>query len=202
MNKTIKSLSLLSALFILNACTTPGILKFDQSHLNLQVEQKRIQVPSKQVKINKENFSSMFLEQKLLRLDNGSLVMYEEAETDMQYMFEPPTITTIQVVFDAVRVIPVYEKNFIFAYQLLLKDNRVLNIIVSQGYDQELQMVYGMSNRQFIKALNRLNAKIQGLPYPNAMELKNERNPLLSNWTTWKVSFYPLVVPVPRMVRF
>jgi len=200
MYKYIKSFSLLCVLFILSACSTPGMLKFDNSTLNLQVEKKRIQVPSTQVKINKENFSSLFLEQKLLRLDDGSLVMYEEAETDMQYMFEPPTITTIKVVFDAKKVIPIYEKDFIFGYQLLLKDNRVLNIIVSQGYDQELQMVYGMSNQQFLKALNRLNANIHGVPYQNAIELKNERNPLLSHWTTWKVSFYPLVVPLPRML--
>jgi len=128
--------------------------------------------------------------------------MFEEAETDMQYMFDPPTTRTISVIFDAINVLRVYEKDFIYAYQLVLKDHRVLNIIVSQGYDQELQMVYGMSTKQFVKTLHRLNANINAVPYQNAIELKNEPNPLLSKWTTWKVNFYPLVIPLRRLGRF
>ncbi|WP_309497249.1 hypothetical protein [Sulfurovum sp.] len=197
----IKRFALLSLLLLLTACSTSSTLKYENSNLNLQIEDKRIQVPSTQVKSTRENFSSLFLEQKLLRLNDGSLVMFEEAETDMQYTFNHITTRTISVVFDAIKAIKIYEKNFIYAYQLVLKDQRVLNIIVSQGYDQELQMVYGMSTKQFITALNRLNANISTVPYPNAIQLKNEPNPLLSNWTTWKVSFYPLVIPVRLMGR-
>jgi len=202
MYKNIKLLSLLIFILLLNACSTPATLQYDNTNLSLQIKEKRIQVPSTQIKINKENFSSLFLEQKLLRLDDGSLVMFESAETDMQYMFDPTTTRTISVVFDAVNVARIYEKDFIFAYQLVLKDRRVLNIIASQGYDQELQMVYGMSTKQFVKALNRLGANVKSVPYLNAIELKNEPNPLISNWTTWKVSFYPLVIPITRMGRF
>ena len=201
MYKQIKQLSLLSLLLLLNACTNPATLQYDNTNINLKIEEKRIQVPSKQIKLTKENFSILFLEQKLLRLDDGSLVMFEEAETDMQYMFDPPTTRTISVIFDAINVVRVYEKDFIYAYQLVLKDHRVLNIIVSQGYDQELQMVYGMSSKQFVKTLNRLNANINTVPYQNAIELKNEPNPLLSKWTTWKVNFYPLVIPLRRLGR-
>lgn len=197
----IKRFALLSLILLLTACSTSSTLKYDNSNLKLQIEENRIQVPSTQINSKRENFSSLFLEQKLLRLDDGSLVMFEEAETDMQYMFDPPTTRTISVVFDAIKVVKVYEKNFIYAYQLVLKDQRVLNIIVSQGYDQELQMVYGMSTKQFVKALNHLNANINAVPYLNAIELKNEPDPLLSKWTTSKVSFYPLVIPVRRMGR-
>lgn len=202
MSTYIKYSTLLLLLLLLNACSAPASLKYQDDTLNLQIAQKRLTVPSKQIKVNRENFSILFLEQKLLRLDDGSMVMYEEAETDMQYMFDPTTTRTISVVFDAKNVVKVYEKDFIFAYQLVLKDQRVLNIIVSQGYDQELQMVYGMSTKQFVKTLNRFNANINSVPYLNTIELKNEPDPLLSNWTAWKVNFYPLVIPIPRMGRF
>jgi len=202
MAKQIKRLALLSLLLLLNACSTPATLEYDDTNINLKIAQKRIQVPGTQIQSNKENFSILFLEQKLLRLEDGSLVMFEEAETDMQYMFDPTTTRTISVVFDSLKAVKVYEKDFIYAYQLVLKDYRVLNIIVSQGYDQELQMVYGMDNIQFIKILNRLNANINALPHKNAIELKNEPNPLLSRWTTWKINFYPLIVPVRRLGRF
>ena len=200
MKKFLKSSTLLFAL-LLTACSSPSILEYDNTQLNLQIEEKRLHIPGKMVKLNKENFSILFLEQKLLQLDNGTLVMYEEANTDMQYVFHPTTTTTIKTVFDAVKVARVYTKDFIFAYQLVLKDNRVLNIIASQNFDQELQMVYGMSNVQLVKALNRLGANIQGLPYQNAIELKNEQNPILSKWTTWKINSHPLVVPLRRSFR-
>lgn len=201
MYKNIKLLALLTFIFMINACGTPSLLQYDNSSLNLQIADKRIQVPSTQVKSTKENFKILFLEQKLLRLDDGSLVMYEEAETDMQYMFDPTTTRTISVVFDAAKVVKVYEKDFIYAYQIVLKDRRVLNIIVSQGFDQELQMVYGMSSKQFLTALNRLGANISTLAYLNTIELKNESVPLISKWTTSKVNFYPLVVPMRRLAR-
>lgn len=202
MIKQIKRFALVSLLLLLNACSTPGTLQYTNAKLNLKVEQKRIQVPSTQIKSNRENFSILFLEQKLLSLDDGSLVMFESAQTDMQYVFEPTTARTISVIFDATNVVKLYEKDFIYAYQLVLKDHRVLNIIVSQGYDQELQMVYGMNTKQFVKILNRLNANINAVPYMHAIKLKNEPNPLLSNWTTWKINFYPLVVPVRYFGRF
>ena len=198
----IKLLFILVILLLLNSCSTPSTLSYANEQLKIQINKKRIQVPSTQIKLTKENFSILFLEQKLLRLDDGSLVMFESAETDMQYMFDPPTTRTISVIFDAINVVRVYEKDFIYAYQLVLKDHRVLNIIVSQGYDQELQMVYGMSSKQFVKTLNRLNANINAVPYKNAIELRNEPNPLLSRWTTWKVNFYPLVIPLRRLGRF
>jgi hypothetical protein len=202
MYKHIKRFAVLPLLLLINACGTPATLQYDNTHIKLQVAEKRIQVAGKQIKVNKENFSILFLEQKLLRLKDGSLVMFEKAETDMQYMFEPTTTRSISVIFDTVNVLKVYEKDFIFAYQLLLKDQRVLNIIISQGYDQEMQMVYGMSSEQFVKTLNRLNANITSVPYKHAIELKNEPNPLISNWTTWKINFYPLVIPLPRIGRF
>jgi len=64
----IKLLFILFTLFLLNSCSNPSILNYDNTNLNLQIAQKRIQVPSTQIKSNKENFSFLFLEQKLLRL--------------------------------------------------------------------------------------------------------------------------------------
>jgi len=201
MHKNIKLLALLTFIFMISACSTPSLLQYDNSNLNLQIADKRIQVPSTQIKSTIEIFTSLFLVQKLLRLDDGSLVMYEEAETDMQYMFDHPTTRTISVVFDAAKVVRIYQKDFMYAYQLVLKDRRVLNIIVVQGFDQELQMVYGMSSKQFVNALNRLGANIDAVPYLNTIELKNESEPLISNWTTSKVSFYPLVIPIIGLGR-
>lgn len=202
MYKHIKLLVLVTIPLLFSACTTPAALQYDNKNLNLILKQKRIQVPGTQIKSNRENFGILFLNQKLLRLNDSSLVMYETAKTDMQYMFQPITPRIISVVFDAVNIVKVYEKDSLYAYQLILKDHRILNIIVTQGYVDELQMVYGMSSKQFVKTLKRLNANINSVPYPNAIELKYEQDPLISRWTTWKINFYPLVVPLPRFIGF
>ncbi len=202
MQLIIKLLSTFITLLLLTACGPTSNLTYKNEQLSIQRSDQNLQSHGTQLKQNRENFSILFLTQSLLRLDDGSMVMYEDARTDLQYQFDPPTTTSITVIFDAKSVIRVYANNFLYAYQIVLPNDRMLNLLVSQSYDQELQMVYGMSTKQFVKTLNRLNANINSLPYKNAIELKNEPNPLLSNWTTWKVNFYPLVIPLRRLGRF
>jgi len=184
----------------LGGCSTSE-LTYSNETLKLQVDQNLIQVHGTEVKSRSKNFSILFLEQNLIRLDDGSLVMYEEAFTDMQYEFANTTTTTIKVVFDAKHIIKVYDHALVYAYQLVLPDNRVLNVLVNQSYDQELSMVYGISTQELDKMLYKLNPNTPPAYYRNAMTLNTERNPPLSNWTTWKVNFLPLVQPLPRLMR-
>ncbi len=184
-------------LLAFTACST-STLTYDKSTFNLRVDNKQLQIHGTEQKSNRENFSILFLEQKLIKLDDGSLVMYESGETDMSYEFANITTRTIDIVFDARKIITVYDKAFIYAYQIVLADGRVLNAVVSQSYDQEIAMVYGMSSDKLDKMLRKLEPTIQPVPYKNAIVLNNQPNPLMSNWTTWKVNFVPLVQPLPR----
>ena len=123
------------------------------------------------VKQQKENFSTLFLTQNLLRLDDDSIVMYEEARADMQYQFEPTTTRSIAVIFDAKQVIKVYYSSLLYAFQVELKDNRVLNVLATQGYDQELKMVYGMSTEKLNEMLKKLDPNAQPTYYKNVIDL-------------------------------
>ncbi len=193
-------LLILIGLHIFSGCSTSG-LTYTNEALNLTVDNTQLQVHGTEVKSGSDNFSILFLDQKLIRLDDGALVMYEKAETDMQYEFANTTTTTIKVVFDAQRIIKVYDNALVYAYQLILPDNRILNVLVNQSFDQELSMVYGMSTQKLDKMLNKLNPNTPPAYYKNAITLNNEYNPLLSNWTTWKVNFVPLVQPLPRLMH-
>jgi len=163
---------------------------------------KDIQIQTTPIQSNTEFFGILFLEQKLLRFSDSSLVVFEEAQADMFYMFDPTRVRIITEIFNAKKVISIYEKEFIFAYQVVLNNNSILNIIISQGYEQEIQMIYGMDNKKFLYLLNRLDANINTLPFQATHIVNKKQNPFISTWTTWNINFYPLVVPLPYIGRF
>ena len=191
-------LSTVTTLLLLTGCGPTSNLTYKNEQLSIQRSDQNLQLSGQMVKQNRENFSILFLTQSLLRLDDGSMVMYEDARTDLQYQFDPPTTTLISEVFDAKSVYRVYTNNFLYAYQLLLQNNRVLNVIVSQSYEQELQMVYGMSTKKMDSMLRKLDDNAQPAYYKNTIELSRESNTIISNWTTVKINFYPLVIPLRR----
>jgi hypothetical protein len=195
------STKLLSAgltLLLLTACGPTSNLNYRNGQLSIQLSDQNLQLHGTQLKQNRENFSILFLTQSLLRLDDGSMVMYEDARTDLQYQFDPVTTTSISVIFDAKSMVRVYSNNFLYAYQIILADNRILNLIASQSYDQELQMVYGMSTKKLDSMLRKLDQNAQPAYYKNVIDLSRETNPLMSRWTTSKINFYPLVIPLRR----
>jgi hypothetical protein len=198
MKLSTKLLSTGIALLFLTACGPTSNLNYRNGQLSIQLSDQNLQVHGTQLKQNRENFSILFLTQSLLRLDDGSMVMYEDARTDLQYQFDPITTTSISVIFDAKSMVRVYSNAFLYAYQIVLPDNRILNLIASQSYDQELQMVYGMSTKKLNSMLRKLDQNAQPAYYKNVIDLSRETNPLISRWTTTKINFYPLVIPLRR----
>ena len=190
----------LSSALLLIGCAKSN-LSYENEQLQFQVNDSHLQLHGTQLKQEKENFSTLFLTQSLLRLDDGSIVMYENAQTDIQYQFDHTTTRSLGIIFDARSVNKVYENSLLFAYQVILRDNRVLNMIVSQGYDQELKMVYGMSTAKLNSMLQELDPNAQPAYYQNSITLNNEGNPLMSRWTTYKVHITPLVIPIRRIGR-
>ena len=200
-SKITKLLVSLVLILLISGCATSNI-SYKNEQLTLQINDSHLQIQGTQLKQHRENFSTLFLTQKLLRLDDGNMVMYEEAQTDMQYQFDLPTTRSIGIIFDAKRVVKVYYNALIYAFQVVLKDNRVLNVLATQGYDQELKMVYGMSTEKLNNMLKNLDPDALPVDYKNVINLRNEPTPFMSQWTTWKVHFVPLVVPLRRIGRF
>ncbi len=198
--KITKLLVSLALIFLISGCATSNI-SYKNEQLTLQINDSHLQIHGTQLKQHRENFSILFLTQNLLRLDDGSIVVYEEGRTDMQYQFDLPTTRSIGVIFDAKQVVKVYYKALVYAFQVVLKDNRVLNVLATQGYDQELKMVYGMSTEKLNSILKNLDSDTQAVYYKNVINLSHEPTPFMSRWTTWKVHFVPLVIPLRRMGR-
>ena len=175
-------------------------LSYNNKQLTVQVEKAYLQMDGALLSERRDNFSSLFLLQKVLRLNEGNLVVYEDARTDSLYEFEPPITQSIKIIFEAKSVIMVYGKSHLYAYQLILKDGKILNVIAQQGDTQQLTFVYGLSTAQLNKMLKQLDPDAKGAHYRQVIRLQDEGHAILSKWDVQKVHFVPLVVPLARMM--
>jgi len=200
MKKIISTLLTITVTLMISGCGIPSNLTYNNKQLTIQVEKEYLQLDGTLVNERRDNFNSLFLSQKVLRLKEGNLVVYEDARTDLDYEFEPPIMHSIKIIFEAKSVIMVYGKGHLYAYQLILKDGRLLNIIAQQGDTQQLKFVYGMSTSQLNKMLKQLDPDARGAYYKQVIQLHDDRNAILSKWNVQKVHFVPLVVPLAKMM--
>ncbi len=195
MHISIKFLFLIVILAILNSCSTTD-LSYKNNKLVLQVDEKYLQVNARSLGHHQNNFNSLYLTHNLLQLDAGNLVVYEKARTDNRYEFNFQAMTTIQIVFDAIEIRKVYFSSSFYILQIVLQDGRVLNTIVEQLEDQSMNIAYGMSNKQISNLLRQLGSDTVNLINQNIIIIKKSQNAILSRWTTKKVHFVPLIVPI------
>ena len=167
-----------------------------QNKLTLQVEQNQVLLDAELLQKKGDNFSILFLSQKILRLKEGNIVVFEEARTDDLYEFSPPIMTIISVLFETRSIIRVYARNNLYAYQLALPNKKILNVIAQKDETQHLKFVYGMSNRQFNTMLKQLDPNAPIAPYKDVVRLNSTNHAVLSKWDTKKIQFYPLVRPL------
>lgn len=193
----IKLLFTSTVILILSGCATSN-LTYKNHQIVLQVDKSSLHVEGTFLKQHKDNFSSLYLTQKVLQLKEGNLVVYEEARTDMLYEFEPSIIRSIQIIFEAKGMVKVYGKSHLYAYQLIMKDGSILNMIAEQSDSQDLSFVYGMSTTQLNKILKGLDPDANPAYYKKVILLKDTSHAILSKWDVKKVHFVPLVVPLPR----
>ena len=200
MKKIISALLTITVTLMISGCGIPSNLTYNNKQLTIQVEKEYLQLDGALINERRDNFSSLFLSQKVLRLNEGNLVVYENAKTDLEYEFEPPIMHSMKIIFEAKSVIMVYGKGHLYAYQLILKDGRLLNVIAQQGDTQQLKFIYGLSTAQLNKIIKQLDPNAVGAYYKQVIQLHNERDAILSKWDVQKVHFVPLVVPLAKMM--
>ena len=196
-----KKIILLTFIVFLNACSTSQV-DFKNDQLMIQSGNTSTFYDGKLIAKHNENFSTLFIDQKILQVPRGDLIVYEYAHTDLQYEFGPSLQRIIQLVFDARQTIPVYIGSQLSAYQIALPHGQWLNILAQQSNSQDLYFIYGMSTTQFNKMIREINPDAPLAPYTQVMTLHSAEKALQSRWTTRKVHFVPLVVPYQLSMRY
>jgi len=180
---------------LISSCATSNMV-YKHEQLMLQMNDSQFQLHGTALEQKTKNFNALSLTQNLLRLDDGSMVIYEEVRTDMQYHFYHTTRRSIEILFNAKRVIKYYYKKHLYAFQVVLKDNRVINILARQSHDKKLKMVYGLSTEKLNSILKKLDTNAPTFTYNNVIELSHEPTPFMTQWTIWNIHFVPLVMPM------
>jgi len=193
-------LSILFLLIVSGCVYTPSIMGYNHQNVYMKVDKNQLILTSKQLHHKLTNFVSLGLHQYILQLKNKELVAYENAYTDIAYEFEPSIHRIVKVVFDAKSLILVYGEGHLYAYQLVLQNNSILNLIAYQGDTQHLQFIYGMSTKTLNYMIHTLNPNAPIAKYNNVIRIKTSKNPYISRWNDMKVHFTPLVVPIARFM--
>jgi len=190
----VKTIFWAAAIVLLSACSTSQVV-FQNDGLTIQSGNNASRYQGQLAAGHNENFSTLFIEQKVLKFPEGNLIVYEHARTDLQYEFGPSLQRIIGVVFNAVQMMPVYIGSQLSAYQIALPNGQWLNLLAQQSDTQELHLIYGMNTKQFTAMLKNIDPDAPLALYRQVMQLKKPQQAVQSRWTTWKVHFYPLVVP-------
>jgi len=191
-------LSVLISLAVLSGCTSPSAMGYKNGTVYLQAGQEQFQINGKLSAQKKENFSTLFIFQKVLQQKEGNFIIYENTWTDPNYEYEPSIHRSLQVIFEARRMVRIFGHGHLYAYQLELKNGMILNVMGQQGDTQSLKFIYGMSTAQLNRMLQKLDSPYSAPYTRNILTFKSPNHAIISKWDVQKVNFYPLIVPLAR----
>lgn len=183
-----------TVILLINSCATSNIV-YKHEQLILEMNDTQLQIQGTALEQRNKNFNALSITQNRLRLDDGSMVVYEEARTDMQYHFYPHIRRIVEILFNAKPLTKYYYKSHLYAFQVVLKDNRVINVLVKKSHDKKIKMVYGLSTEKLNTILKTLDRNAPTFSYKNVMDLSHEPTPFITQWTTWNIHFVPLIIP-------
>lgn len=184
-----------------NGCSSSyATLGYRDQTVYVQLENVLTQLHAQPMTQKRTNFSSLFLKQQILKTEKGNLIVLETAQTDLSYEFEPTIDRIVNVLFDTRRKAVLYAANGLFVYQVILPDGYVVNLIAEKSENQSLKLLYGLTDSQMAQMLNVLTGHTVKLPYTHVMSIHYANRALMTKWTDMNVHFYPLVVPLPRLM--
>lgn len=196
MRRVARFLLPIALLAVLSGCKTAS-LSYAQGELSLQVNQNHLKVNGTTLSSRNDSFGNLYLRQKIIKLKDGSTVVYERARTDDLYEFNLLPMQTVRILFDAYKMNIIYSKSSFYLVQMILRDGRTLNIAVEQFDDQQLSFVYGMNNAQFRNMLTQLDPQATQKPLiEEVTTLPVGNGAIFSRWSVRKVQFVPLITPV------
>jgi len=187
-------LSVAAAVLLLNSCNNADI-NYNGQQLVMQVGNATLKMDGRLMAKKSLNFRTLFLSQKVLQTREGNLIVYEDAQTDVNYEFQFSLMRITQIVFDAGRIRLLYTTPKMQIFQLQVPSGQILNVIAQQSESQEIKYMYGMNAKQLDRILQTLGGSVLYKPYRNVLQIRNTFHAIQSRWTDWKVHFVPLVVP-------
>ncbi len=182
-------------LLFLGGCSVTTITH-KNNHIAVSVDDKVIEIQSKTVSKKFTNFGKLYLLQKLLETNSGSIIVFEQIRLDDQYEFNFPTGTTIRDVFESREATHIYANNGLYLYQLLLPNGQILNLMAEEFDSQSMVLTYGMTTMQMRDLFKQLEATPTRGLIEKAVVLPRDKRAIKSKWNSKKIHFMPLITPL------
>ncbi len=193
--KNILLIIIIAILF--SGCMTSSLTLTSKKSLDLQYDDKMYVVSDNVKSQGLLNFKDLLVWQYKITNEDGSVLFYEYADTDIRYEFNFMELSTVMYIFDdSKKYEKIYVRNNLTLAQIQLKNKKYVNVLIEGNTSQTYSFVYGFSNKEFLKLAKMLQVKDTKLG-----ELKFEgvtfdsSSKALTNWNDLLVFFTPLIIP-------
>jgi hypothetical protein len=191
-----KSLYVIVCLLSLFGCSLNTTdLSYRDGAVRLALGKQTVSMHAKTISRKIDNFSTLIVSHTLLKLDTGSLAVFDKARTDMRYEFNYTLPETLRIVFNAQAMHLIYYADSFYLYQVILSDGSRLNVMAEQLDNESLNMLYGMDNATVETWLKALGYNASGKLHTPVRVVNGKKGAILSDWTIYKVNVMQLVVP-------
>lgn len=186
--------------YFITTRSTASLQMTEEGVLLLKIDKKDLRLETSLVSEKELTFRTVSVTQVLLKDEDGSLLVFERALTDLEYQFDHRSqAQLIKAIFDARKMIPVYTMNNLTFYQMITKDEAVIDIIVHHSNDQALRFVYGFSDARFKEILTMIDPsdssfekKLNG----DVSRLETPESAIKSRWSTPLNTIGSLIIPL------
>ena len=191
---------LIGVLFI--GCTNSSLALNKKEELVFNYNSNEFLLTNKIIDYKYLNYKDLFVKQYKLKNEDGRVLFYEDARTELNFEFNFSALYTVMYIFDdAQKYEEVYRKNNLRLIQLKLKNKKNVNVLIQASDTQIISYVYGFSNDEFIKLARELakesSEEVRELQYQGITLNKSQKS--LTNWNDKMVYFTPLITPLRMM---
>ncbi len=174
-------------------------LELSQDKITIALNQKSTSINVQQIEAKSLSFQTLQVNQKILERRDGSLLVWEESETDGQYQYNDPAPKSVQMILDAKKMTLWFQTGSLYCAQAILKSDEVLNVIFRQGDDQSLTLLYGLSDMEFLEIIKRLKPSkvpLESSIVHDVLRLDNPKYATQTKWSTRLHAIDGLITPV------
>jgi hypothetical protein len=168
--------------------------------LLLKVKRHAIRLDTEAAEKKELRFETVAVTQSVLKDKDGSFLVFEFALTDELYQFDHHSSEQVmKMLFDAKKIIAVYERNNLVFYRLFSTGGDVINLIVHQSSSQALRFAYGFSNKKFMEILKQIapsSGSIETKFRKRASSFGHPEEAVKTRWRTVLETIDSLIIPL------
>lgn len=143
-------------------------------------------------------FQTLYVKQKILERENGSLLVLEESRTDEGYQYNFPTSKSVQMILDAKEIKILLQANSLYFAQAVMRNREILNVIFRQSDDQSLILLYGLGNTELLGIIEALKSSVSPLVSDvmhDVLMMDNQEYAIKTRWSTRLHAIDGLITP-------